>query len=183
MPPTTRALHNALLSALPAKAQPGADIARKPLLFSVGTPLYCSFRAYVYTLTHPPGGRTAGEHKIQLIVPGQSRGQRANFDYSGGHTVLLLGYQPELGVFSIWDAGLYRDFPYSRNVQVGAETVFAAFAAGLATQERALRASPSGSASIRIRETVVVCQRSRLVEALALRQRLTLERLLADGNG
>jgi len=115
-----------------------------------------------------------GEHKVQLMLPGQQRGQRANFDYSGGYIVVLVGYEPELSVFILWDAGLYRNFPFSRNVQVKAETVYEAYATGLAVQERRLW----GHA----REVLIAAYGSRLVEALHLRARLSLDRLLGEAH-
>jgi len=41
-------------------------------------PLPPKLRVYIYNATYLPGGRTMGEHKIQLIVPAQLRGERAN---------------------------------------------------------------------------------------------------------
>jgi hypothetical protein len=93
----------------------------------------------MYTLTDPPGGRPVGEFKVQLIAPGQQKGQRASFDASDGRIVLLIGYHPSLNVFVLWDAMLYPDFPHSRNVQVSGETVYGALAGAIAYQERQLR--------------------------------------------
>ena len=126
-------------------------------------------RVYLYTATHPPGGRTTGEHKIQLIVPGQDRGQRGDFDYSDGRIVLLAGYEPELDVFILWDAGLYRDFSYSRNVQVKAETVYTAFAGRIGRQMRKLRKVGG--------ETVIAARSGKLGDAIVERMTYTLRRL------
>ena len=118
----------------------------------------------------PPGGRTVGEHKIQLILPGHTSGSRANFDESGGRYVILCGLESELGVFVLWDAGLYRDIAYSRNVQVSAESIYDAFSGRVVEQTRRLRGVGS--------EVLVAAPASRLHEALVRRVDLTLERLL-----
>lgn len=77
-------------------------------------------RFYLWTVTadrSAPGARPPGEYKIQLIVEGQARNQRGNLDYEGAFTVLM-GYSPDFGIFVGWEARIYRDFAYSRNVQV-----------------------------------------------------------------
>ncbi len=62
------------------------------------------------------GARPAGEHKIQLILPGQKKGTKASLETQGAYTVLL-GYSAEFGVFVAWEAPLYQQFAYSPNVQ------------------------------------------------------------------
>ena len=39
---------------------------RKPLEIDCKSPLPPKLRVYIYNATYPPGGRTMGEHKIQL---------------------------------------------------------------------------------------------------------------------
>lgn len=162
-------LHGAFVQALDGRVCDHSPLGDKPLEADLAPPCPLRLRAYVYTATHPPGGRTIGEHKVQLMIPGQQRGQRANFDYSDGRIVFLLGYEPELCVFILWDAGLYRDFPFSRNVQVRAETVYEAYATGFALQERRLWGGP---------ELVIAAHATRLSEALELRRQESLDRLL-----
>lgn len=110
-----------------------------------------------------------GEHKIQLIVPGQARSERGNFDSSGGRIPLLVGYRPDIKVFVLWDADLYPDFAYSSNVQVLPETVYQAFAQGFSTQVRKLGSGQD--------EIVIAASASRLGDAVLRRQRETLNRL------
>jgi hypothetical protein len=128
-------------------------------------------RVYAYNVTHPPGGRSNGEHKAQLILPNQSHDERASFDHSDGYTVLLLGYVPDSDVFILWDAGLHRDFAYSKNVQVKAETVYKALAGEIGTQVRHLQTGD---------ETVVTTNPNNLAEAIELRSELTQERLISE---
>jgi hypothetical protein len=145
---------------------------RKPLEIDCKSPLPPKLRVYIYNATYPPGGRTMGEHKIQLIVPGQERSERGNFDASGGRIPLLVGFRPDLRIFMLWDAELYVDFAYSRNVQVMPETVYEAFALGIARQERRLWTQNS--------EIVIATDARHLAEAILERQRETLKRLLGE---
>jgi hypothetical protein len=179
----TAHLHQALLDALGEVVLASSDIRRKPIELDLGAPLYLRARAYVYTLTHPPGGRTVGEHKIQLIAPGQKKGRRANFDHSGGRIVLLIGWQPELSLFALWDAGLYRHFPHSRNVQIKAETLYEAYASGIATQVRKIWSQwSSEQGEWSGDEVVVAALPGRLVEAIGVRLRLSLRRILEESD-
>lgn len=170
-------LHRRLVKALGASAvRSHAPWDQKPFELDLAPPLPQRVRAYMYNATRPPGGRPLGEHKVQLIVPGQRRGERASFDNGDGRIVLLVGYGAEEDVFILWDAGLYSDFAWSRNVQVKAETIIQASAGKLATQERQLRPT-SGRPAV---ETVLAVKPRRLAEALVRRMELTRERLLRE---
>lgn len=149
---------------------------KKPFELDLKAPLPHRVRVYMYNATRPPGGRPLGEHKIQLIVPGQGRDDRGSFDHSDGRIVLLVGYAAEEDVFVLWDAGLYPDFAWSRNVQVKAETIIDATAGKIATQQRQLR-PPSGRSVV---ETVVAVKRRNLAEGILKRMELTRQRLLQD---
>lgn len=170
-------LHEAFISALPGAVLRHGDLGVKPLEIDLRPPLPQKVRLYIYNATQPPGGRTLGEYKIQLIVPGQGRGQRGSFDYLGGRIVLLVGYESEAEVFILWDAGLYPDFAYSSNIQIRAETVYAALAGEIATQERRIRGE--GGKGVQV-ETVIASRPERLTEAIQLRMDVTLQRLLGQ---
>jgi len=170
-------LHRRLVQALGAAAvRSHAPLDQKPFELDLAPPLPQRVRVYMYNATRPPGGRPLGEHKVQLIVPGQRRGERASFDNGDGRIVLLIGYGAEEDVFILWDAGLYSDFAWSRNVQVKAETIIQASAGKLATQDRQLRPT-SGRPTV---ETVLAVKPRRLAEALVRRMELTRERLLKE---
>ena len=171
-------LHAEFLAALSDLVVEHSDLGVKPLELEMQGSLPLRARVYMYNATRPPGGRPAGEYKIQLIVPNHERGQRGNFDLSDGRTVLLVGYAAEDAVFVLWDAGAYRDFSYSRNVQVKSETILAAFARGIGLQERRLR--PGGG--MMVRETVVAATAEHLAEAIARRVDLSRKRLLGELN-
>jgi len=149
------------------------DVNKKPLEVDLKLPLPRKIRVYIFNTTYPPGGRSLGEHKIQLIVPGQDRGQRGSFDHSDGRIVLLCGYQPELDVFILWDASLYHEFAFSRNVQVKAETIIEGFAGKIGRQQRRIR----HGGSIK-NEIVLTAKAGLLSEAILLRISLTLNKLI-----
>lgn len=170
-------LHRRILEALgPAAVRAHSAYDDKPFELDALDPLPPRLRIYIYNATRPPGGRPLGEHKIQLIVPGHHRGQRGSFDHDGGRIVLLLGYAAEEDVFILWDAGLYPDFAWSRNVQVKAETIIAATAGRLAMQERTLRPPHQRP----ITETVLAVKPRLLAEAIVQRMALTRQRLLRE---
>ena len=163
-------LHQTFLDALADFVISHTDVEEKPLEVDLKTPLPPKLRVYMYNATYPPGGRTMGEHKIQLIVPGQERGARGNFDSSGGRISLLVGYRPDLRIFMLWDADLYVDFAYSRNVQVMPETVYEAFAQGFGRQKRRLWNHST--------ELVITSDARHLAHAILERQRHTINRLV-----
>ncbi len=170
-------MHRHLIEAIGAtRVRSHAGWGEKPFEIDLFPPLPQRVRVYMYNATRPPGGRPLGEHKVQLIVPGQRRGERASFDNGDGRIVLLIGYAAEEDVFILWDAGLYADFAWSRNVQVKAETIIQASAGKLATQERQLRPSTGRP----IVETVIAVKPRRLAEAIVKRMELTRERLLRE---
>ena len=148
----------------------------KPFEVDLKPPLPKHVRIYVFNATRPPGGRPLGEHKVQLIVPGQERKDKGNFDHSGGRIVLLAGYVADEDVYVFWDAGLYADFAWSRNVQVKVETIVSAAAGNIATQERQLRPKNSPPVS----EVLVAVRSDRIVEGIQQRIELTRSRMLAE---
>ena len=167
---STAALHARVLDALGSSLVSYSNPLKKPLDITLNYPLPQEIRLYLYNLTSPPGGRTLGEHKIQLMVPGQRPGERGNFDFEDGKLVFMAGYELELDVFVFWDAGLYEDFPFSMNVQVKAESVFAAFAGTVIHQERRRHSGP--------KELVTITPASSLRSAIAERVKHSLLRIL-----
>lgn len=115
---------------------------------------------FAFTVTSPPGGRHPLESKIQLIAPGQRRGERGNLEPVAESFPVLLGYKPEEALFVLWDAYLQVDFSYSKNVQVTAPPLLEALSRGIG---RATRRLNSGD------ETVIAARPDHLREALAER--------------
>lgn len=171
------AMHERVVDALgPGRVLGHGSFEQKPFELDLASPLPQRVRMYLFNATRPPGGRPLGEHKVQLIVPGQSRGVRGNFDRSDGRIALFAGYSAEEDVFVLWDAGLYSDFAWSRNVQVKVETIIRASAGKIATQERRLR--PRNAPAVT--EILVAARADRLEAAILKRIELTRERMLKE---
>ena len=166
-------LHRKFLDALAGEVQSNGALDQKPLEVDLAAPLPSRIRLYIFNATRPPGGRPLGEHKVQLIVPGQRRGTRGSFDQSDGRIVVLAGYAAEENVFVLWDAGLYSGFAWSRNVQVKGETLIQASAGKIAEQKRRLRPAAGDT----VTETLLACPPTRLAEALVRRLEITRDRI------
>jgi hypothetical protein len=153
-----RELHARILAALGTSATP-ERLDGVPLLMQVDC-IAVRLAVWAFTLTNPPGGRHPAESKIQLIMPGQKKGQRANLVGSSDHFKLLIGVNPTDDLFVLWDAYSQQDFSYSKNVQVQGPILWDASVAGIATGERQLA---SGL------ETVIAARADRLAEAIKQR--------------
>lgn len=171
---TQTQMHERLIAALGKRVLRHGPTSAKPLEIDLGGSLPVRVRVYMFNATRPPGGRPLGEHKVQLIVPGQRRGERGSFDHGDDRTVLLVGYAAEEDVYILWDAGLYSNFAWSRNVQVKAETIIEASAGKLASQFRQLRPG-EGAAVV---ETLIAAPAERLAEAIDTRIQVSRRRLL-----
>jgi hypothetical protein len=119
---------------------------------------------YAFTVSDPPGGREPDELKIQLIAPGQERGERGNFEAPDEESyVILLGYSQDYDVFVMWDAYKHLDFAWSKNCQVRLAPIKDAQISGLGYRDRILRSG--------MRERIIVARPDHLVRALGERVR------------
>jgi hypothetical protein len=159
-------LHRLFLAQISSYVRSRGSLEKKPLEADLSPPLPTRIRVYLYNATTPPGGRTPGECKSQLIVPGQSRGERSDFDHSGARIVLLVGYNSDHDVYILWDANLHMNFAYSKNVQIKPETLFEAAAGKVATQVRHLRSAGK-------KEIVVAVQGQDLAKGIKKRVEIT----------
>lgn len=158
----TAELNRRFLTALGPHVERADPESALVLTLEASAPLPPRVRVYLFNATHPPGGRSTPEHKIQLMVPGQRRDERANFDFSDDRAVVIAGYAAEQDVWILWDATLHRDFAFSKNAQVRTETVAAARTSSeIATQDR-----PGVRLGV---ETVIAAPSERLVEAVVQR--------------
>lgn len=158
---TTTQLNHAFVDALGQHVVHVDDITAPALTLELAPPLPQLVRVYLFNATNPQGGRVSDEHKIQLRVPGQARGARGNFDFSGGRSVILAGKVEDDDEFVLWDGTLYHDFTWSGNVQVLTATIEAARNNhAVATQQRRRRLGP---------ETVIATPTALLADALQQR--------------
>lgn len=158
---STAELNARFIAALGDRVERTDSVTSPVLNLELKPPLPPVLRAYLFNSTNPSGGRSTPEHKIQLMMPGQHRDERGNFDTSAGRAVIMAGYVDDLNVFILWDASLHHDFAFSKNAQVRTETVMAAVdSGGIATQERQLKLGT---------ETVIVVPSALLADAIELR--------------
>lgn len=101
-----------------------SDISSSPLLVNL-QPRKLRLRVYLWNCTNPTGGRALDEYKIQVILPGQKRGERGQLDYSDGRLPIIgaLVKDGEDISFAFWDADKHNDFAYSGNMQVKANVI------------------------------------------------------------
>lgn len=71
---------------------------------------------YLFPNTNPHGGRSFGEYKFNLKVPGQKQGERSDFDYTLGEPILV-SYAEDYDVYIIYQANRHRNFLWSSNIQ------------------------------------------------------------------
>lgn len=101
-----------------------SNISSFPLLVDL-QPRKLRLRVYLWNCTNPPGGRALDEYKIQVILPGQQRGERGQLDYSDGRLPIIgaLVRDGDDISFAFWDADKHSDFAYSGNMQVKADVI------------------------------------------------------------
>lgn len=123
-----------LHAALPGSTERASPKAPKPVLLKV--PDVGLVRVYLWTVTPDQSkkGRPAGEHKIQIILPGTPRGSRQVLDI-GDCPTFLMGYSPLYGVFVFWEAERHQNSAYSANLQVQADLLDEAAQGGWAIDE------------------------------------------------
>lgn len=129
-------LHTRFIDALGSDVESHGPVDSIPLLIDVRA--IVPLAVWGFTLTSPPGGRHPAESKIQLMVPGQGRRDRGNFQGPAGRFKLLVGVHPDDDLFVLWDAYKHRDFAFSKNVQVRGPWLWDAQVAGLASGTRRL---------------------------------------------
>ena len=153
-------LNNIFIEALDVSHDEKIDCSQFPMKFDIKNikPRKCIL--YIWQITDPPGGRSIDENKIQLILPGQKRDERANFTHESDYFTLLVGYRDDIKIFCLWDAYLYENIPFSRNVQVKEKTLFVAISGGIQIQNRKLWVGP---------EKIITTNTLQLKKAISLR--------------
>ena len=153
----TEDLHGSLVRALGGDVLQHSSLRQKPLSIDLALPLPPRLRVYMYKLV-VGGPRRAGEYKVLLRVPGQVRGEYGSFDHSEDRFALVMGYDPDLDVFVLWDASLHARFKWAGNIQVRAPTVYTAAAMGHAREVRPLTSG--------LTEVVIACRSAELPQTI-----------------
>lgn len=148
-----------------------SGINSKTLLLDLEMPKR-KLRIYVFNCTCPPGGRALDEYKIQMIIGGQSRGERGHINTDDSRIPLIMGYACPLddekdGVYIIWDASFHMEFAYSANLQCYLDPMLQALSEDVVTCYK------KGN-----REQIVVARRENLTKAIEQRIQLDIQNLL-----
>lgn len=118
---------------------------------------------FAYTISDPPGGRSPEELKIQLIAPGQQKGEKGNFEPPDEDSyMILLGYSPDYDVFALFDAYKHRDFAFSKNCQLRLGELTQARITGIGYRDRHVKLGT---------EHIVMARSDHLAKALGERIR------------
>lgn len=160
-------LHSLFLKDLGNYATNVEDKGFKPLKMYLKYPFNRKVDAYIFNCTAPPGGRSADEWKIQLILRNQKRGQRGNFDDSDGSTILIIGYaclfdDKSSGLWVLFELDKHKEFAYSANIQIYSRQLLKALESGMYVYKK------------QNDEIVVISEREDL--ARALEKRFTIDR-------
>lgn len=129
-------------------------------------------RIYVFNCTCPPGGRALDEYKIQMIIEGQSRGERGHINTDDDRIPLIMGYACPFdndrdGVYILWDTSFHMEFAYSANLQCYLDPMLQALSEDVVTCYK------KGN-----REQIVVARRENLTKAIERRIQLDIQTLL-----
>ena len=148
----------------------------KPIMATLAAPLPLAIQVYLWLATAPFERQTAA-HKIQITLPGATRGERIHIPRHPGRLVLFGGFAVQFDTWILWDAELFmapEGISYSRNLQVPVDALTNAVAHGLVVANKRVRETVIGSTTT----TIVVCRRSHLVAAIGRRFQLGIERQL-----
>ena len=148
-----------------------SGINSKTLLLDLEMPKR-KLRIYVFNCTCPPGGRALDEYKIQMIIEGQSRGERGHINTDDGRIPLIVGYacpfdDDKDGVYILWDTSFHMEFAYSANLQCYLDPMLQALSEDVVTCYK------KGN-----REQIVVARREHLTKAIERRIQLDIQNLL-----
>ena len=148
-----------------------SGINSKTLLLDLEMPKR-KLRIYVFNCTCPPGGRALDEYKIQMIIEGQSRGERGHINTDDGRIPLIMGYacpfdDDKDGVYILWDTSFHMEFAYSANLQCYLDPMLQALSEDVVTCYKKGK-----------REQIVVARREHLTKAIERRIQLDIQNLL-----
>lgn len=147
----------------------------KPLLLNLQLPLPPKLRCYVFLATQHESERQPDTFRVQLTAGEPASRGRWVFSREGGVRPVLMGFEPRLDVFIIWDADVNDaggGFPFSQGVQTPPGIVYQAAAIGISEGMRTARRAAR-------QETIVAVRSDKLVDGLLRRIALS-NRALTD---
>ncbi|HZR00548.1 MAG TPA: hypothetical protein VFC93_17245 [Chloroflexota bacterium] len=169
------ALHQKILVALGDLVRTHDDLDKIPFVVRLTSDVGLSVFAFTLTPSKSATGRPTGEHKAQLIVPGQKRGagEKGRLLVAPYSAPVIAAWSPQYDVFVLWDGYAHEEFAYSKNMQVKDTALSEAQTRGVYEVQRNL---PALGGVRRGLETVVVCTPSQLKDGIQRRIQLSAER-------
>lgn len=146
----------------------------KPLLLNLHLPLPPRLRCYVFLATQHESERQPDTFRVQLTAGEPISHGRWVFSRDGGVRPVLIGFEPRLDVFIIWDADVNDaggGFPFSQGVQAPPGIIYQAAASGISEGMRAARRAAR-------HETIVAVRSDKLAEGLLRRIALSNRALM-----
>ena len=146
------------------------------LAVSVGNPTMGEFAMHCFTLGFT--GRKSGTDSrgLRIYSPGLSAGEKTLLPSPSGLAPILVGYEPSLDVFVLWDTPVHLaagGFTQMELLQVAEGPLYGATAKGV-------REIPIPKSKTVDRHKIVVCRASSLAEGLVRRKAANIERLLNE---
>ena len=158
-----------LLNALPHERSVDFNADERPLRITLGYPLNLRAAIYLYEARLYQEGKIF--YKLQLRLPGQSRGDLGRYALSEREYPILASYVRDRDVFILWDAYMHQGKRYAFTLTVPEEPIIQALGGDIIVRAR------HGHDGI---EDLVICHSSRLESALQVRWQTTLERLSSE---
>jgi hypothetical protein len=143
---------------------------------SVGNPTMVEFAMHCFTLGFKGLKSGASSRGLRIYSPGLSAGEKTLLPSPSDLEPLLVGYEPSLDVFVLWDTPVRiaaGGFTQMQLLQVAERPLYGAVANGVRT------ISVPNSRTVD-RHKIVVCRASSLAEGLIRRRAANIERLLGE---
>jgi hypothetical protein len=143
---------------------------------SVGNPTMVEFAMHCFTLGFKGRKSGADSRGLRIYSPGLSAGEKTLLPSPSDLESLLVGYEPSLDVFVLWDTPVHvaaGGFTQQQLLQVAERPLYGAVARGV----REILIPNSRTVD---RHKIVVCRASSLAEGLIRRRAANIERLLGE---
>ena len=143
---------------------------------SVGNPTMVEFAMHCFTLGFTGRKSGADSRGLRIYSPGLSEGEKTLLPSPSDLEPLLVGYEPSLDVFVLWDTPVHiaaGGFTQQQLLQVAERPLFQAVAKGF----REITIPNSKTVE---QHKIVVCRASSLAEGLIRRRDANIERLLGE---
>ncbi len=127
-------IHQKFIESLGEAVLEHTPLNERPLGVVLCKPFFIKLEVHLFPNTIS-SGRSDGEYKFCLSIPGQKPGEKASFPCKLGEP-LLVSYTEEYDVFIIYDAYKHFNFYCSNNIQSRLEFILESMSNTLTTREK-----------------------------------------------